>query len=153
MKIELGAKVKCDITGFTGIVTCKAEYLFGEVRWDVHPPIDKDGKLMDSAIFDNSQLTVLEKSEKTYKIASQEVVLGQKIIDPISDIEGIAIGKATYLNGCCRILLAPKKNKDGKAKSVWFDEPQLKIIQVKPEIKQGDKTTGGPCPMVPNRDY
>ena len=49
MTIQLGDKVKCKITGFTGIVTGKAEYISGCVRFNVEAKerSNKDGKIIE----------------------------------------------------------------------------------------------------------
>lgn len=152
----LGQKVECIITGLKGILVCRADYLNGMTRWDVQPTIDKDGKIPDQPGIDENQLKIINKKRAVECLEPEHLVkLGQEILDPISDIKGIAIGSATFLSGCRRILLGPKKSKDGKIqKAVWIDDSQLKILNKKPKVKQSNKTTGGPGPMVvPNRDY
>lgn len=59
-KIELGTKVKDKITGLTGIVVCKAEWLYGCIRYVVQPQELKDGKPVDNCSFDEDQLKVIE---------------------------------------------------------------------------------------------
>jgi hypothetical protein len=43
-KIELGAKVKNIVTGFTGIATARVEYLNGCIQYCVEGLANKDGK-------------------------------------------------------------------------------------------------------------
>ncbi len=62
--ITLGAKVRCRVTGFTGIVTSITDYLNGCTRCMVEPGVDKDGKMMEDAHFDVQQLAV-EVSDPT----------------------------------------------------------------------------------------
>ena len=57
--IQLGAKVRSKITGFTGIVTGRTEYISGCVQLCVTPRA-KDGKSLDSVWIDDDQLTVLK---------------------------------------------------------------------------------------------
>ncbi len=45
VKIELGDKVRCKITGYTGIATAKTEFLNGCVQYEVTAKIGKDNKL------------------------------------------------------------------------------------------------------------
>ena len=57
--IKLGKKVKCIVTGFTGVATCRAEYLNGCVQYGVRPPVDKDGKMIDVEYIDEGKLRVV----------------------------------------------------------------------------------------------
>ena len=59
--INLGDKVKDPVSGFVGIVTSRTEYLYGCIRVCVAPPIDKDGKLRDTGVFDEPQLVVVKR--------------------------------------------------------------------------------------------
>jgi hypothetical protein len=61
MIIRLGDKVLDPLTGFSGIVTSRTEYLFGCVRVAVEASEIKDGKPVD-AYFDEQRLTVLPES-------------------------------------------------------------------------------------------
>lgn len=60
MMVQLGDKVKDTISGFSGIVVAKTEWLNGCVRVTIQPLIGKDGKLPESATFDIEQLVVLK---------------------------------------------------------------------------------------------
>ena len=57
--INLGDKVKDSVTGFTGIAIGRTQWLQGCDRIVVQPQVAKDGKLPDSATFDEPQLIVL----------------------------------------------------------------------------------------------
>ena len=61
--IKLGQKVKCTVTGFTGIATSRVEYLNGCVQYGVTPKMmlkdSKDGKYPDSPYIDEGQLLVV----------------------------------------------------------------------------------------------
>jgi hypothetical protein len=59
-KIEFGKKVKCKITGFTGIVTGRAEYAYGTPRYMVEQQVGADGKPAEPVWFDESRLEVIE---------------------------------------------------------------------------------------------
>ena len=75
------------------------------------------------------------------------IQLGDRVKDPVTGIEGIAMGKTEWLHGCFRINVQPKgKNKDGVPYEMSvFDEPQL-IVLTKKKVKRGKKSTGGPLP-------
>lgn len=153
--IILGQKVKDIVTNIEGIATTRAEYLHGCARIGIQPPIDKEGKIPDWIDVDEPQLKVIVK-KPILKAKKPKVLvkLGLKIHDPVSGVEGIAIGRCAYLNGCARILLQPRLDKDGKkTKPSWFDEPQVKVVKVRREVAQGARRTGGPAPMRPSRAY
>ncbi|MBL4700645.1 MAG: hypothetical protein JKX85_05230 [Phycisphaeraceae bacterium] len=57
---ELGDKVKCKITGFTGIITTVASHLAGCDRIWVSPPIDKDGKSVDGCWLDIDMVEIIK---------------------------------------------------------------------------------------------
>ena len=60
---NLGDKVKDRINGFTGIVTGRAEYLYGCVQVLVAPTvIGKDGKHPDSVWLDEDRVAVTKAS-------------------------------------------------------------------------------------------
>lgn len=70
--IENGTTVKSSISGFTGMVTSRAQHLHGCNRYFVNPPVDKEGKLSDGYWFDEAELIVLgcyamNKAEKEIK--------------------------------------------------------------------------------------
>jgi hypothetical protein len=88
-----------------------------------------------------------------------KVELGDKVRDIASGFQGIAVAEHMYINGCRRISIQPKVDKDGKMVEAYsFDEPQLEILEkgaVKPkrdedtvQIKDApvspEKKPGGP---------
>lgn len=153
--ILLGQKVKDIVTGLEGIAVMRAEYLHGCARVGIQPPKDKEGKVPEWIDVDEPQIEVIVKKQilKTKK-PKVLIMLGQKIHDPVSGAEGIAVGRCSYLNGCARICLQPRLDNDGKKqKSIWFDEPQLKAVKNRREVAPGARLTGGPAPSRPNRSY
>ena len=60
-KIELGDKVKDVVSGFTGIVIAKTEWMNRCVRITVQPQsLTKEGKTRDSEAFDIEQLILIK---------------------------------------------------------------------------------------------
>ena len=69
--------------------------------------------------------------------------LGSEVRDSVSGFLGVATAKHQYINGCTRITVQPKVDKDGKLpETQTFDEPQLEVVSKK-KIK-GKNDTGGP---------
>lgn len=67
--IELGSKVKDTITGFSGIVTGRTQWLTGCVQFVVSPEkLQKDGTLRSGEWFDEGRLEVLAPPSR--KLAS-----------------------------------------------------------------------------------
>lgn len=62
MKTELGTKMRDIITGFTGVVTGRAEYISGCNQALVAPPMAADGALRDSQWFDEQRLAHVDDS-------------------------------------------------------------------------------------------
>ena len=72
--------------------------------------------------------------------------LGQEVRDEVTGFKGIAVSRTEFLQGCCRIEVQPKTDKDGKLQELGtFDEPQLEVIGrgILPEVVK-EKELGGP---------
>ncbi len=76
--IKLGDLAMDTITGFTGIVIGKAEYLSGEVTFGIQPPIDKDGKIPEDHWFNKNKLIYKGKPNLPGALIGQEM---EPIID------------------------------------------------------------------------
>ena len=73
-EIKLGQKVKDRVTGFTGIVISKLEYLNGCIQLGVKPNKLKDGETLEAEYVDIEQMDVvgngINKPEKKQKEAT-----------------------------------------------------------------------------------
>ena len=71
------------------------------------------------------------------------IKLGDKVKDKISGLEGIAVEKREYLNGCIQYAVQPKMKKGATELPSWcIDEAQLEVVGKKKVVKKSD--TGGP---------
>ena len=61
IELRLGDTVRDKVSGFKGIAIARYSYLQGCDRFCLQPPVDKDGKLPDTANFDEPQLEVMSK--------------------------------------------------------------------------------------------
>ncbi len=86
--------------------------------------------------------------------------LGDIVKDKVTGLEGTAVAKIIYMNGCIQYEVQPKKLKDGIiVKSAWIDGGQL--ITKKEARKEGgkEKPPGGSGHVPPpsshpiNRKY
>lgn len=58
-----------------------------------------------------------------------DLVLGSKVKDVITEFEGVATGIIEYVSGCTQVLVQPKVDKDGKkVDPEWFDIQRLTLI-------------------------
>jgi len=60
--IELGDEAKDTVTGLTGVVVCRTQWLHGCVRFGVQPRELKDGKPVDPTYVDEPQLELVTKA-------------------------------------------------------------------------------------------
>lgn len=57
-----------------------------------------------------------------------EFKVGDKILDPVSELEGIVIARTVWY-GCTRFLVQPFGSKDGKPYETFsIDEPQAQLV-------------------------
>ncbi len=61
--MKLGDVVRDKISGFSGVATCRLDYLNGCVRWQVSPRILHEAKLVDAQYFDDEQLEIVPGEE------------------------------------------------------------------------------------------
>jgi hypothetical protein len=57
--IQLGVRAQDKITGFAGIVTGRAEYLYGCIQYCLVPEVLIDGKIPDHSWFDEGRVAVI----------------------------------------------------------------------------------------------
>lgn len=68
-EIKLGDKVRDKITGFTGIVVAKTEYINGCIQYNVAPKVGKDNKILEDISIDEQCLEVIKTKKKKVKKA------------------------------------------------------------------------------------
>lgn len=72
-----------------------------------------------------------------------DIKLGDKVKDKLTELEGTAIAKAVYLNGCIQYQIMPRELKDSKpVEDIWIDEVQLEIIEEN-DIDEAELQHGG----------
>jgi len=59
-KFDNGSKAKSNITGFKGMITARADHLYGCNRYHITPPVNKEGELPEGYWFDEDELIVSE---------------------------------------------------------------------------------------------
>ncbi|KKL85430.1 hypothetical protein LCGC14_1954830 [marine sediment metagenome] len=67
MEIKLGDKVKDKITGFTGTVVAKTEFLNGCIQYNVMPKGEKSNKMPEDMSIDAQSLEVVKAKKQIKK--------------------------------------------------------------------------------------
>lgn len=153
--VELGMRLREVVSGVEGIAWSRRETLAGSTQISVQP--SGDGKtLPDAYNFDWQTLEIL--SSGVAHLSSPEdptvkVKVGDKVKNPITGMNGVAIEKVTWMNGCVKFLVQGKDREDGTPRFNWEDHQILEILDkprfVPPIVKeqtpeQKVKPTGGP---------
>lgn len=85
MKILPGMLVKDSITGYTGVVICRSEWLYGCVRLSVASVKLIDDKVVKNEVFDEPQLHIINAStEWTLANAQFAEVLEESAVQPVA---------------------------------------------------------------------
>ena len=69
---ELGIKVKDKISGFSGILTARVEFLTGCNRYCVQPKTLQDGVPIEGIYFDEEQLKYIGKGIKPSEVTGKK---------------------------------------------------------------------------------
>lgn len=59
--MKLGQRLKCTVTGFTGIAIAKVEYLQGKTQFGIQPKVGPDGKYPEVQWINENLLEVFEE--------------------------------------------------------------------------------------------
>ena len=63
-EIQLGDKVKCKLSGFTGIATARTEFLNGCIQIEVLPKVKKNNEIVEAQSIDEQSLKVITRVKK-----------------------------------------------------------------------------------------
>lgn len=66
----MGAKAKCKITGYEGIIVARADHITGCNTYGLKPKMDKEGKVRNAEWFDEGVLEVKGKGIKIEDVAA-----------------------------------------------------------------------------------
>lgn len=99
-EIKFGQRVRCRVTGFTGIVDGIIYCLNVAKRASVQPEVGADGKMPEGYYIDVCNL--IETAER--KFEAEEVTpkfeLGSKVRCKITEVEGVVTEQKVMVNGC-----------------------------------------------------
>ena len=71
-KHELGKRAVDKITGFSGVLTSRCEFLTGCNRYCIQPTELKDGKPIDSIYFDEDQIDIVGDAIKPEDVQGEK---------------------------------------------------------------------------------
>ena len=78
------------------------------------------------------------------------IEFGDTVVDMVTNLAGIAIGRVNYITGCEQILLQPPVKKDGTfIESRWVDVDRLRVGTAKRVVLTSPVRIGGAGPDKP----
>ncbi len=70
--LELGLKAKDKISGMTGILTARCEFLTGCNRYCISPQELKDGRPIEGMYFDEEQIEIISDGIKSNEVTGKK---------------------------------------------------------------------------------
>lgn len=164
-QIKLGQTVRDVISGFTGIAIQALDQLNGNRRIAIQPKQKEGENDFPEAMFvDPHTLEILDDGfcDRTTPPTATSIALGAKVRDKASGFVGIALEKATYMNGCVSFGVIPPMRSDGMINSnpdkSWIAAERLEVVDaglsVQPTVASTQtpaRASGGPSTRVTNR--
>lgn len=103
--IQLGQTVRDLISGFTGIAASKVDLMNGNVQFALQPKLlakATPGEYPDSVNIDFHTLEFVDAglSDRVTAPGPTTIQLGDKVRDTVTQLEGIAVNRITFMNGC-----------------------------------------------------
>lgn len=156
-KIKLGQTVRDLTSGFNGIAISRLDQMNGNVRYAIQPA-QKEGEVsMPEAMYvDHHLLEVVDDGISAKVIAPVVLppalqVLGIEVMDDVTEFQGIATQKSTYMNGCVSFEVLSKDQKKRGCESQWVDYARLTVLSPgvsSKAVEPSDEAPGGPAMRV-----
>lgn len=131
--IRHGDKAKDVITGFTGIVVAKTDWLHGCERITLQPQELRDGKTIDDQTFDAGRIKIEKKGviPVEAKEYDQSLDLGDRVKDQITGLQGIAMARTLWSHADEQITIEPEGlNLDGTTHKLQsFDIGRIEVVE------------------------
>lgn len=75
---------------------------------------------------------------------------GDSVVEAVTGFKGIITGSVYYITGCNQYLIVAKtKYEFSEAKSTWYDEGRLKLVEAKTVKIEDVETKKRGCDMSP----
>lgn len=148
-QIKIGDVARDVITGFTGVVVARSQWLNNCDRLQLQPREAKDGKPVAATSFDEPNLEFVESTDLRVippNLPADPTRIRDVVRDRVTGLSGVVVGVTTWMNGCRRITVQPKELKDGQpVEPSTIDEPDLERLE-RPSNVPPQPDTGGPRP-------
>jgi len=72
MDDKFGKLAKDKVTGFTGTIIGRCDYMYGCTQYGVSPKIDKDGKIGNIEWFDEGRIEIIKKSVEPKEVQGRK---------------------------------------------------------------------------------
>jgi hypothetical protein len=160
--IRVGATVRDAMTGFTGTAMSRVELMGGNVQFAVQPKLAADakpGEFPDAVNIDHHLLDFVDAglSPRATEPPPVTVELGDKVYDIVTGLEGIAVSRITFLNGCIYYNVQQQKMQDkqtgieGAPEPMFLSQARLGVVKPAAAAVQVPKaTTAGRVPGGPS---
>jgi len=131
--IELGMTAKDTVTGFTGIVIAKYEYLYGCSHYFIQPKINDKRKIVEGQTLDEYQIEIIDTEKKCLPVYIMEVPiveLGVTAVDNLTGLVGVVMARYLFISGSVRYALQPEmeEGEEEYPKSFTCDGPHVEVI-------------------------
>lgn len=160
--IRLGITVRDLISGFTGIIASKVELMNGNVQYAIQPKLTseaKPGEYPDSVQIDFHTLDYVDDglADRVTAPGATTINLGDKVIDTVTNLVGIAVNRVTFMNGCIYYNVQQPAEKDKHTGLITVPERQfvmqscletvkpLVVTPPAPTASTGGRVPGGPA--------
>jgi hypothetical protein len=132
--IKLGHRLRDACSGFSGIAIQKIETLNGNVQYAIQPQQKPDDdKYPEGMCIDHHMLEYIDEGvvdRVTPVITTSPIELGDMVEDVATGFKGVAVERATYMNGCFSYAVLPKAVKtdilNDNSRASWVDHARLK---------------------------
>lgn len=125
-KLALGLTLRDKISGFTGIAASQIDFLTGNVQFVLQGEA-KDGAIPEGVGIDAHQLFVVPCSGTvpTIPAPAHSIELGWKVKDIVMGVEGIAVRRATFVNGCVYYTVVTEKTAKNASEEYFIEGNRL----------------------------
>ena len=153
--IQLGDKVKCNISELEGRVTALERHIYSVDRVNVQPPYNKESGTMPSGYtIDVTNIEVLEKSKLAvvHQYEDGPIALGDEIKCTLSGVVGTVDRRILNINGCYSLEIATRDSA-GDPRHMKVEEKGCEVIKpiAETKTKPANRDTG--CAMASTSGY
>ena len=111
-KIPLGSRVRCVLSGLTGIAAAETLQINGNIRYNVQPESEGGKSMPEAWAIDMQSLEIVDAgiSDRVTQPRTHPLKTGDKVVDQITGHEGVVTDLITFINGCVYANVVPRKS-------------------------------------------